>query len=115
MANLPGKYSPPLGALLLCLEDGVPVGCGAIRTLGDGIAELKRVFVQPSARGTGSGKELTVQLIDKARSIGYKAMRLDTLDKLTSASRLYETLGFRKIPPYYENPMAGVVYLELSL
>jgi len=115
LANLPGKYSPPNGDLLIGLNDEKIVGCVAIRRLDNGICEMKRLFVKPETRGTGLGKKLAEEIIVVAHERGYSLMRLDTLYRLTEAMHLYETLGFRKTDPYYDNPLPGVVYWELDL
>ena len=115
LAALPGKYAPPSGALLIGLEGDRTVGCVAVRKLDDDGCEMKRLFVKPEARGRGLGRQLAREIIGVARQLGYSLMRLDTLDRLTEAMRLYETLGFRRTEPYYENPLPGVVYWELEL
>ena len=115
LASLPGKYSRPSGDLLIGLDGERIVGCVAIRKLDDGVCEMKRLFVRPEARGKGLGRRLAQEIIKVARELGYSIMRLDTLDKLLEAKRLYENLGFRKTESYYENPLPGVVYLELVL
>ena len=115
LAGLPGKYARPGGDLLLGLDGEKTLGCVAVRRLDDDVCEMKRLFVKPEARGTGLGRKLAQEIIGIARELGYKLMRLDTLDRLTEAIRLYEALGFRKTEPYYENPLPGVVYLELVL
>lgn len=115
LAGLPGKYSPPDGELLLGLIDEQAVGCVALRKLEDGICEMKRLYVQPNARGTGLGKKLVVEIISCARQRGYALMRLDTLDTLTEAMSLYRSFGFRQVEPYYDNPLPGAVYWELEL
>jgi GNAT superfamily N-acetyltransferase len=115
LAGLPGNYSHPDGDLLIGLDGVKIVGCVAVRRLGDGICEMKRLFVRPEARGTGLGRRLAQAIIEVARELGYAFMRLDTLDKLTEAMHLYETLGFRRTEPYYYNPLPGVVYWELKL
>lgn len=115
LAGLPGKYSPPDGELLLGLIDEQAVGCVALRKLEDGICEMKRLYVQPNARGTGLGKKLVVEIISCARQRGYALMRLDTLDTLTEAMSLYRSFGFRQVEPYYDNPLPGAVYWELKL
>ncbi len=115
LAGLPGKYAPPGGALLIAIDKDRTVGCVGLRELAGGVCEMKRLFVRPEARGLGLGRKLATRIIAVARSLGYTLMRLDTLDRLTEAMRLYETLGFRKTAPYYSNPLAGVVYLELDL
>ncbi|WP_022668624.1 GNAT family N-acetyltransferase [Desulfospira joergensenii] len=115
LAGLPGKYSPPGGDLLLAFDDDRAVGCVAVRSLGHDVCEMKRLFVRPGARGTGLGKKLAQEMIVIARELGYSLMRLDTLERLKEAMHLYETLGFRRTDPYYENPLPGVVYLEKVL
>ena len=115
LANLPGKYSHPNGDLLLALDGENPVGCVAVRKLDYDICEMKRLYVRPEARGTGLGKNLAQEIIRIAGGLGYSRMRLDTLERLKEAMQLYETLGFRRTDPYYENPLPGVVYLELVL
>lgn len=114
LATLPGKYSPPLGAILLAELDGVPRGVVALRPLADGIAEMKRLFVQPQGRGYGLGQLLVEAVIDRARQAGYGAIRLDSLPHMQSAIALYRSRGFRDIEAYYENPVCPV-YLELKL
>ena len=115
LAGLPGKYAPPGGELLIGVDAGKILGCVAVRSLGCGICEMKRLYVRPAARGTGLGRQLARTIIAAARDLGYKVMRLDTLDKLTAAIGLYRSLGFKNSFPYYENPLPGVVYLELDL
>ncbi len=112
---MPGKYFYPGGDLLIGLEGERVVGCVAVRKLDDDTCEMKRLFVRPEARGTGLGRKLAQEIITIARKLGYSLMRLDTLEKLTEAMHLYETLGFRRTEPYYENPLPGVVYWALEL
>jgi putative acetyltransferase len=116
LASLPGKYAPPEGFILLAEFDGEIAGCIALRKLEDGICEMKRLFVRPEFRGHGIGKELCDQLIFKAKEMGYKKMRLDTIkDQMKDAINLYKSYGFIEIPQYYHNPQDGVIYMELSL
>lgn len=115
LAGLPGKYSCPSGDLLIGLYGKRTVGCVALRRIDDGVCEMKRLFVEPEARGTGLGRRLAQEIIVVAQNLGYSTMRLDTLDILKAAMHLYETLGFRRTKPYYENPLHGVVYWELNL
>jgi ribosomal protein S18 acetylase RimI-like enzyme len=114
LATLPGKYSPPLGAILLAELDGVPRGVVALRPFTDGIAEMKRLFVQPQARGYRLGRLLVEAVIEQARHARYSAIRLDSLPHMASAITLYRSLGFRDIEAYYENSVCPI-YLELSL
>lgn len=116
LAALPGKYAQPGGRLLLAKEDEKTAGCVALRKIDVEICEMKRLFVRREFRGSGLGKKLAETLIEEARAIGYRKMRLDTLsDKMPAAVRLYHALGFREIPPYYDSPIASTVYLELEL
>jgi ribosomal protein S18 acetylase RimI-like enzyme len=115
LAGLPGDYAPPGGRLLLAFSDGVPVGCIALRGVTSERCEMKRLYVRPAARGLGLGGTLVQRVIDEARAIGYAEMVLDTLPTMTGAQRLYESLGFRDIPPYRENPIAGSRFLGKPL
>ena len=115
LAGLPGKYAPPGGNIWLA-ESGVePVGIVAIRPLEGGACEMKRLWVADPARGTGLGRRLIEASFDGARSAGYRRMRLDTIAGMDTAIALYREYGFREIPPYCENPLPGVVYLEIEL
>jgi GNAT superfamily N-acetyltransferase len=115
LETLPGAYGPPCGELLLA-EDGTgAAGCVGLRRLQEEVCEMKRLFVRPVFRGTGLGRKLAIRIIEAAAQMGYRKMRLDTLDRLTAAVGLYETLGFTPIPPYYPNPLPGVTYWELPL
>ncbi len=112
---LPGAYARPRGRLLLALEDDEPAGCGALRAIAPGIAELKRMWVRPAFRGRGLGRAIAVALLEAAREEGYRAARLDTLESMREAQALYRSLGFYEIPAYYDNPLPGVLYMELAL
>lgn len=116
LSSLPGKYSPPEGRLFVAFVNGTPAGCIALRKLEEGICEMKRLYLNESARGLGIGRSLIEKLIREAREIGYKRMRLDTFPpKMGKAVSLYEAYGFRPIPAYYDNPHDGVLYMELDL
>ena len=114
LATLPGKYAPPPGRLFLAGDP--PVGCIALRPLDEaGVGEVKRLYVRDAARGTGLGRTLVETVIEHARDIGYRELRLDTADWMRDALRLYARLGFRECSPYYHNPMPGAVYMSLVL
>ncbi len=118
LTNLPGKYAPPSGMLLLAMDGQKAIGCGALRNLGsiqDRTCEMKRLYVCPEARGVGVGKQIARRLIQEAVRIGYSTLVLDTLDRLEAAITLYKSLGFVLTEPYYDNPLSGVVYWKLDL
>ncbi len=121
LATLPGAYAPPRGMLLLAGTPEAAAGCVALRPLpGNGerafdAAEIKRLYVRPAARGTGLGMRLVQTVIDGARAIGYRELKLDTLDRMAEAHALYAKLGFRECAPYYHNPIAGTVYMSRRL
>lgn len=117
LADLPGSYAPPKGRLLLAGEGEDAFGCIALHPLDEAqsVGEIKRLWVQPRARGGNWGRRLTVRVIDEARAIGYRELKLDTLRRLTHACELYASLGFVECEPYYHNPIATVVYMRLPL
>jgi putative acetyltransferase len=116
LETLPGVYAPPRGRLLLAGMTGDAFGCIALRPLDDaGCAEVKRMYVQPAHRGERWGYRLTADLIAQARAIGYRELKLDTLESLKAACALYAGFGFRECAAYYDNPLAGVVYMSLDL
>ncbi len=117
LAGLPGRYAPPSGRLLLADHGGKLAGCVGLRALDEGVCEMKRLYVRDFAKRKGLGRELAHRVVGEARAIGYGAMRLDTLriDKMRPASALYESMGFRDIEPYYDNPLPETRYMELVL
>jgi N-acetylglutamate synthase-like GNAT family acetyltransferase len=98
---------PPQGAFLMAYHRGRAVGCGAVRRLGPDVAELKRLYVDPDARGLGLGERMMQAMEDAARVSGYTTVRLDTDPCLEEAQILFEQRGYRQIPPYNDNPNAS--------
>lgn len=115
LESLETMYGRPRGALLLAEMDGEDVGCVALRDMGEGIAEMKRLYVAPDYRGLGIGRSLTENFISVARTLGYSAIRLDTIPSLGVAYAVYQKFGFRRISPYTYNPIPDAVFLELTL
>ncbi len=116
LAALPGAYAPPRGRLLLAGTAHDAFACIALRPLeGAGLAEVKRLYVRPAHRGERWGYRLAEELIAEARALGYRELKLDTLEWMTPARALYASLGFRECGAYYDNPLAGVVYMKLEL
>ncbi|MBM3787778.1 MAG: GNAT family N-acetyltransferase [Acidobacteria bacterium] len=111
LASLPGRYGPPGGLILLAEQKGVV----ALRPLDPATAEMKRLYVRPSAQGTGLGRALAEAAISEARRKGYRRLRLDTLPQMGKAIKLYQKLGFQEIEPYTENPIHGALFLEIDL
>jgi GNAT superfamily N-acetyltransferase len=104
---LPEEFEPPHGAFLIVYVDGEAVGCGGFKHLDPDTAEIKRMFVSQKVRGRGLGKRLLEQLESGARDAGYKAIRLDTGDRLPAAIHLYRGAGYQEIPDYNGNPSAS--------
>jgi putative acetyltransferase len=116
LAELPGGYAPPKGALLLAVVGKQHAGCVALKALDEpGVCELKRLYLRPEHRGQGYGHALLHAAFAEALRLGYERMRLDTLPTMSDAIRLYESHGFRDIAPYRDNPVAGARWLEVAL
>jgi putative acetyltransferase len=116
LAGLPGHYAPPEGRLLLAEYDGQLAGCVALHPWEPGVCEMKRLYLRPSFRGKGLGRVIAEEIIAEARSIGYRSMRLDTIEPIMKdAVKMYRKLGFREIAPYRPNPIAGATCMELQL
>jgi putative acetyltransferase len=120
VANLPGRYTPPRGRLLIAALDGQPIGCVALRpldNLGPAVCELKRMYVRPAARGHGIGRLLAERLLTDARTLGYTLMKLDsdTDARFAAAIALYRTLGFTECERYNADPDPKTLWFEKQL
>jgi len=115
LESLPGKYAAPDGRLLLALYDQKIAGCVALWKVSDQVCEMKRLWVRPEFRGKKIGRQLAEFVIEQAKLIGYSKMKLDTIDTMTEAIKLYVSLGFRSTSAYRYNPVEGAEYMELDL
>ncbi len=118
LAALPGIFGPPDGAFLLATVNGAPAGCVAFFSRGDGVCEVKRMYVRPELRGLGLGKRLTRSLIELARARGYRKMVLDTFHTFKAAQGIYASAGFVECAPTMDLPAhyeGKVVFMELVL
>jgi GNAT superfamily N-acetyltransferase len=94
------EFEPPDGVFLAAFLDGVVVGCGGIcrHPEGDDVAEIRRMYVDPAARGQGIGARILAELEGRALALGYTAVRLETGVEQREAIRLYERYGFTPAP-----------------
>jgi GNAT superfamily N-acetyltransferase len=118
LASLPGAYGPPDGCFLLARADGDPVGCVAFKAAEHETVELKRMYVRPDQRGTGTGRELVSALIAEARRRDRRRIVLDTYHTMTSAHRIYRAAGFRDVAApagFPEHLIPNVVFMEMDL
>ncbi|MBN8531441.1 MAG: GNAT family N-acetyltransferase [Alphaproteobacteria bacterium] len=120
LAQLPGKYGPPDGILLLARVENALAGCIALYRMNTPAGEpktgeIKRLYVRENYAGQGIGKALFSAVIDRARKMGYGRLRLDSLRRMTQAGKLYRQFGFSEIQPYNYNPQEDVYYMELTL
>lgn len=98
--------TPPRGSFLVARTEGEPIAGGALKGIGDGVVSIKRMWVDPSARGLGLGRRLLAALEDEARALGYRLARLETNGTLTEAVRLYRTAGYREVDAFNTDPYA---------
>jgi GNAT superfamily N-acetyltransferase len=103
---LPAELRTPAGAYYVGYEGPEAVAGGGLRRLGDGVAEIKRMYVRPEARSRGVAAALLRALEEAARALGYTRARLDTGPKQVTAQRLYRGAGYEEIAPYNDNPFA---------
>lgn len=119
LADLPGAYATPRGALALARMGNDFAGCCALRPIDTSdyanSCEMKRLYVRPKFRGTGVGRLLAEGIVEQGQLLGYDSILLDTLSDMEAARALYEDLGFQEIPPYYFNPIPGAHYLKADL
>jgi GNAT superfamily N-acetyltransferase len=109
------QYNLPKGCLVLAHENEKIIGCAAIREFKGSNCELKRMYLKPECRGKGVGKKLLQFMLEKAKTLGYSKMLLDTLPLMKEAQQLYLQFGFKHIESYRFNPVEGTVYMEKLL
>lgn len=102
----PEDMAPPRGLLLLARLDGEPIGCGVLWRHGPDVADAKRMWVAPRARGLGVGRRLLAELERHARETGVRTLRLDTNRALREAIGLYRAAGFTEIERFNDEPHA---------
>jgi len=115
ITSLQRAYGPPDGVFLMAEQDGMCIGCVALRQFAQDTCEMKRLYVSPNGRGQGVGRTLAEGIISAARQLGYARMLLDTLPSMQEAHSLYTALGFKPIPAYRYNPVPGTTFMELRL
>ncbi len=113
--TLERMYGPPGGKFLLVRTGDATAGGVALRDLGGGICEMKRLYLRPGFRGCGLGRRCAERIVREAREMGYASMRLDTLPSMQEAIALYRSMGFVEIDPYTDNPVLGALFMELVL
>jgi len=113
--ELPGKYAPPDGTLLLAWEDEEAVGVVGLRRLDAHSAEMKRLYVRPDQRGKKVGRQLAEAIIGEAKRLGYSSIKLDTVPTMKEARQLYVELGFVTIPAYYDNSACDSICMEKQI
>ncbi len=115
LMQLPGKYASPEGALLVATSGTTLCGCVAMKKLEPGVCEMKRLYVREGFKGMGIGRLLVSHILEKAKTRGYRAMRLDSLETMHQAVALYRSFGFEATEPYVFNPLPGALYMEKVL
>ena len=99
----PNEVAPGRGAFFLARLDGEPVGCGAVRLLGDGQdAEIKRMYTAPTARGRGVARAILAAIEAEARRLGAQRLVLETGTRQGAALALYRREGFVDIAAFGE-------------
>ena len=103
----PDQLAPPQGAWLVGWRGEEAVACGGVRLLSPEVCEIKRMYVDPSARGAGLARRLLTALEDAGVALGARVARLDTGRDMAPAVALYRSSGYAEIEDYNGNPDAG--------
>lgn len=115
LADLPGCYDEPRGAIFIACIEARTVGCVGVRPLSATLSELKRLYVKDEFKGRGLGKLLCNAAIEFAGTAGYSSLVLDTLPQMMAAKRIYRQMGFMQTAPYYSSPLSGTEYYRIAL
>lgn len=115
IGQLSEQYGCPDGVILLIEYEGGIAGCIGLRKFRNGEGEIKRLFIRERFRGMGLGKILVSEILNKARRLNYRCLKLDTLPNMIPAIELYKSFGFVETKPYRYNPIEGAVFMELKL
>jgi GNAT superfamily N-acetyltransferase len=116
LVEIERDYGPPSSVALLAELGGTAVGCAGIRPFeAPAVAELKRMYLQPAARGAGLGRALALAALERAAGLGYDVVRLDTVAEMEVAAALYRSIGFVEIEPYRHNPIPSARFYEKVL
>ena len=115
LERLPEPYEPPAGRLVLAREGDEYAGCGALRPVGPGTVELKRLWVRRPFRKRGLAREIVEALLSWAREAGCRNVRLEVLSVMPQADALFRSLGFESLPDDRANPFPGSVLLGRRL
>jgi DNA-binding MarR family transcriptional regulator/GNAT superfamily N-acetyltransferase len=100
----------PRGTFLVAISDGLPIGCVGLKGTGGELAEVKRLWVAPSARGLGLGRRLMASVESAARDIAIKVLQLDTNSALPEAGQLYRSSGWTEIDRFNDDPYPDVFF-----
>lgn len=98
------QMAPPNGTFIIARLEDVPIGCVGVKGSGGKVAEIKRMWITPAARGLGLSRRLMTFAEDAARSIGIETLRLDTNSALFEAVGLYKSMGWVEIEPFNDDP-----------
>jgi tRNA pseudouridine38-40 synthase len=115
LETLPFPYQFPEGEILIARLNGYVVGVVALKKIESGVCEMKRLYVKPAARGLGIGNQLVTEILKVSKDLGYRLMKLDTLERLKAAVKLYNDFGFSQTKPYNYNPETDILYFEKEL
>lgn len=115
VADWQGEYDGTAGVMLIVIDPaGLVVGTAGVRRLEPSVVELKRMWLRPACRGRGLADRLMDRVLEEARALGGRVLRLDSERRLEAAVRLYRRYGFREIADYNGNPRAEI-WMELPL